>query len=287
MVEKPCILCDSKSYKIVFKEFGVDIVQCHGCGHIFSAYNAEQDYKGYWGAQVSNSDEIVYDFYWNEAHKAMYEEFCRKFLEGKTGRLLDVGSGLGYFLKIASAYSSWEVFGYEISETAVNYSRNKLGLTNVYCGKVEESKFSPNSFNIITLWDVIEHIPNPNSLLTSLASILAPDGFLFLHTPNVLIQLPKARLKKLLKGMRPGISYLEAKDHLNIYSTKTITLVLRGAGFLNIEFIHVKPIQSVAGSKSRLLRSVKNLWFYSAKFLSRISMGHWNLDNLFIVARKK
>jgi hypothetical protein len=138
----------------------------------------------------------------------------------------------------------------------------------------------------VTLWDVIEHIADPNPLLSYLASILTPEGFLFLHTPNILIQLPKARLKALMKGMRPGISYLEAKDHLNIYSMKTISAVLKKAGFLNIEFIHLNPIQSVAGSKSQLLRLLKNLWFSSATFLALISMGHFNLDNLFVVARK-
>ena len=120
-----------------------------------------------------------------------------------------------------------------------------------------------------------------------LATLLKPGGLLFLHTPNIEFQLPKAKLKKLLRGMRPDLHYIEAKDHVNIFSPKTLTMLLERNGFNDLQFTHLKPVQSVSGSKSGLLKLAKNLWFYSAVALHRASLGSINVDNLFVAARKQ
>jgi 2-polyprenyl-3-methyl-5-hydroxy-6-metoxy-1,4-benzoquinol methylase len=215
---KQCIICGQSDYKIVFNEFGVDILKCKNCGHIFSSYEQEQNYSGYFEREIEEKDH----FWWDEAHKKMYDDFCRMFIEGKSGKLLDVGRGLGYFVKKISFFSDWQAFGCEISEPAANYANNNLGLKNIFCGRVENSGFPEKYFNIITLWDVIEHIPNPAPLLAYLGMILRNDGILFIHTPNVQVQLPKAKIKKLLFGEKESGHYLEAKDHINIYSPRAI-----------------------------------------------------------------
>lgn len=278
-----CIVCDSEKNKKIFNEFNIDVLKCLNCGHIFSSYASSQNYDGYYGYGNLSDEEM---FWWNEAHLAMYNDFCNKFIIGKRGTLLDVGCGLGYFVKKASSYSGWKVVGYEISQNAVNYANNKLGLKNVFYGRVEASGFREKNFNLITLWDVIEHIPNPDPILRYLNTILSDDGFIFLHTPNIKIQLFKARLKFLFKGIKEGAHYLEAKDHLNIYSPRTISAVLKRNGFNSIKFIHLRPIQSVSGSKSMFLKIIKNLWFWGATCLFKITLGKINIDNLFIIARK-
>lgn len=282
-MRRTCIICKSNRNKVVFRESRADVLRCRNCGHVFSSYEADQDFDGYFGYEPIESGE---QFWWNEAHRAMYEDFCRKLLRGRSGKLLDVGCGLGFFLKHVSAYPAWQVFGYEISQQGVDFARNKLQLRNVSCGKVEESRLRRKNFDIITLWDVIEHIPDPDPFLSYLTSILKDDGFLFMHTPNVQNQLPKARLKVLLRGMRPGIQYLDAKDHVNIYSPKLLAQVLRRNGFRDVTFDHLRPIQSVSGGRSRFLRAVKNGWYYSSVMLSHMTLGRVNVDNLFVKAKK-
>ena len=169
----------------------------------------------------------------------------------------------------------------------LNFAKGRLGLRNIFCSSVEDLDFEENSLDIITLWDVIEHIPDPHPLLYRAYGLLEEDGILFLHTPNIRIQLPKARIKKFIKGMKPGVHYLEAKDHLNIYSTKIIKRVLSQHGFNKVQFIHLRPIQSIAGSKNPIFRTIKNIWYYSAVFLSAVSDSLVNIDNLFVVARKR
>ena len=157
-----CVVCNGSENKVVFQEFGIDILCCTNCGHVFSSYNASQDYDGYFGTDHVESED---QFWWSEAHKEMYDDFCQRFIAGKDGKLLDVGCGLGYFVRKVSDFSSWQVYGYEISKQAVDFAKTKLKLPNVFCGRVEESGFAKGSFDIITLWDVIEHIPIPTHSL--------------------------------------------------------------------------------------------------------------------------
>lgn len=280
---RSCIICKSDKNKAVFSEFGIDILKCLDCGHIFSSYDFKDNYDGYFGYGNINPEE---KYWWDEAHYEMYDDFCRKFIINKKGRLLDAGCGLGYFVKKLSQHPSWEVCGYEISKNAVGYAKKHLNLNNVFVGRIEESDLPQKYFNIITLWDVIEHIPHPDLLLSRLFFFLADDGFLFIHTPNAGVQLFKARLKKFLKGMDNNTHYLEVKDHVNIYSPSKLRQVLSRNGFKNIEFIHLKPIQSVSGSRNRLLKYLKNFWFYISLLLYKLSWGRINTDNLFVVAKK-
>ncbi len=190
-MQKTCILCRNGKNRIIFREYDIDILKCLNCGHVYSSYDAEQHFDGYFGYdEIDNRDQ----HWWNEAHEKMYREFCERFLKGKIGRLLDVGCGLGYFVKKAMEYPGWEVCGYEISRSAVNYAKNKLGLSNISQGKVEDSGFQDDYFDIITIWDVIEHIPDPHPVLKYLSNILKQDGILFMHTPNAQIQVPKAKV---------------------------------------------------------------------------------------------
>ena len=281
---KNCIVCESLKNKVVFQEFGIDIMRCTACGHVFSSYDANRDYDGYFGVERLNPQS---HFWWNEAHKQMYEDFCHRFVTGKSGKLLDVGCGLGYFVMWVGEFSSWQVFGCEISRKAVDFAQTQLGLPNIFCGRVEDAKFPRNNFDIITLWDTIEHIPNPHQLLSHLSSLLNDNGMLFLHTPNVNVQLPKAKIKKHLMGMRASSHYLEAKDHINIYSAKTMKRILCQNGYNDVTFIHLKPIQSLAGSRNQFLSFLKNLWFYSSVALFYITLGRINLDSLSVLAKKR
>lgn len=279
-----CLVCKSRKNKVVFREHDVDMLRCLACGHVFSSWETDQNYEEFWGESSIESDD---QFWWNEAHGPMYSGFCRRFLAGRSGKLLDVGCGLGYFVKRASEHAGWAAYGYEISPPAVDFANRKLGLANVFAGRVEESHFAPASFDLITLWDVVEHIPDPEPLLAYLQSLLKPDGILFLHTPNIQAQLPKARLKKLLRGMRADLHYIEAKDHVNIYSMKSLKRILGRNGYGDFRFFHLKPVQSVSGSKNPLLKLAKNAWFHTSVALHHVTLGAVNFDNLFVVARKR
>jgi 2-polyprenyl-3-methyl-5-hydroxy-6-metoxy-1,4-benzoquinol methylase len=281
MTERTCVVCGHPQSTVVFEEFGIDVLACQGCGHVYSSYKADQHYDGYFGEYVSPGDH----FWWNEAHASMYASFCNRFLAGRKGRLLDVGCGLGFFVRKASSVPGWDVHGCDTSKAAVEFAQHELGLASVHHGPVQECGYPENHFDIATLWDVLEHVPEPDPLLSFLRTLLKADGMLFVHTPNVNVQLPKARMIKLLRGMNPRLHYLEARHHVNLYSMDTLRRVFLRCGYRDIKFIHLPPIQSLSGSRNRVLTLTKNAIFQTSRILFYISLGRVNLDNLFAVAR--
>jgi SAM-dependent methyltransferase len=278
-----CLLCGGMRHRPIFSEFGIDILRCRQCGHVFSSFAADPHYDGYWGETVPEGDHT----YWSRARARMHQEFFERFIVGRSGRLLDMGCGLGFFLKAIEVYSQWETYGCEISPAAVRYAHETLGLDNVTCGRLEDIGLPHGSFDIITMWDLIEHVPGPDPLLRRCNQLLREGGVCFLRTPNAGMQLPRARLKKLLRGMQPGLVYLQARDHLHHYSMTGIRRLLNRNGFSRVQFVHLHPIETVSGSGRGLRQGAKNASFRAVRALATLSGGRLNLDNLFVVGRKE
>jgi hypothetical protein len=99
----------------------------------------------------------------------------------------------------------------------------------------------------------------------------------------VWMQLPRARLKKLARGIRSGDAYLQARDHFHHYSPVTIRKLLERNGFSEVQFIHLPPVASQS-PRSRLSRQlVRSGWFALVSGLARATAGRINIDNLFVV----
>jgi SAM-dependent methyltransferase len=217
----------------------------------------------------------------------MHQDFFRRFLVRRSGRLLDMGCGLGFFLKALAPYTNWEAYGCEISLAAVRYAHDTLGLTRVICCRLETAELPQSSFDIITMWDVIDHLLQPDPVLKTCHALLRSGGMCFIRTPNVFIQVPRARLKKLLWGTKPGVDYLQARDHLHHYSMSSIRKLLERNGFSRVQFVHLHPIQGYSPSKSGFALGVKNGLFEIIRALAVASKGYLNFDNLFVIAYKE
>jgi SAM-dependent methyltransferase len=216
----------------------------------------------------------------------MYRDFIARFVIGRSGRLLDMGCGLGYFLQEMAAHPTWSSQGCEISPTAVRYARTRLSLTDVLCARLEEAPYPPESFDIVTLWDVLDHLLAPDPVLRRCHTLLRPGGFCFIRTPNVALHLPRARAKRLVRGMRTGLAYLQARDHMHHYSMAALRQLLRRNGFAAIAFIHLHPVESISRRGSALARLGREAWYQGVRALAVLSSGRLNYDNLFVVASK-
>jgi SAM-dependent methyltransferase len=272
-----CLLCGGSNHQPVFHEEGIDILRCRRCQYVFSSFDADLHYDGFWGDEVADGEHV----YWSEARGRMHQDFANRFLVGRSGRLLDMGCGLGFFLQATSAYPNWDRYGCEISPAAVRYAREKLD-QNVMCTRLEEADLPRGSFDIVTLWDVLEHVLRPDPLLRRCHALLRDGGICFIRSPNIAVQLPRARFARLLPITPPSVGYLQPRHHLHHYSMSSIRRLLERNGFSRIEFIHLRPIQGpgIAGR-------VKNVLFEAVRALASVTGGHLNLDNLFVVAHKE
>lgn len=279
---KQCLLCGSRRQRPVFEEFGIEIMRCRDCGHVFSSYAGEAHYDGFWADKVGDSEHQ----YWSTARARMYDDFLQRFVAGRSGRLVDMGCGLGFFLKRLARYPQWEGYGCEISPAAVQYAREELGLTRVTRTRLEDARLPEGTFDVVTMWDVLDHILNPDPLLQRVHALLKRRGACFIRTPNITMHLPRARAKKLLGHLGPGVVYLQARDHLHHYSPTSLRRLLQRNGFAEIEFLHLHPVDSMGHGQKLLARAGREGWFQAVRALAVVTGGRLNFDNVFVLARK-
>ena len=148
---------------------------------------------------------------------------------GNGTRLLDVGCGEGFFLFNASK-AGYIVKGIELSQDAAAYARNEFGL-DVEAKSFEELRFSENHFDVVTLWQVLEHVPFPLIIIKEIHRILKPGGMLVITTPDI-GGIPAKILKKRW--------WCITRLHINQFTAKTLTNIIKNAGFKNISSVSYK-----------------------------------------------
>ena len=100
-----------------------------------------------------------------------------------SGNLLDVGCGLGLFVS-EGAKCGFSAMGIDMSHKAVKWAQETLHV-DVIAGKLEEMNFHAGQFDIVTLWHVLEHMPDPLETLRYLHGIIKSNGYIFVEMPNV------------------------------------------------------------------------------------------------------
>jgi 2-polyprenyl-3-methyl-5-hydroxy-6-metoxy-1,4-benzoquinol methylase len=146
---------------------------------------------------------------------------------GRRGRLLDAGCSMGFFLKQARD-RGWQVEGIEPSRWAAEYARKEWGL-RVYDGPVGSADLAPESVDVVTMWDVVEHLLDPVGDVRRLARALKPGGVFALSTHSL------GSLSARLLGRR--YPFLMAM-HVSHFTPRTTARLLGMAG---LNQIRVRP----------------------------------------------
>jgi len=224
-----CNICHNNNYKNICTKFGLNLVKCKHCGlvyanprlieeEIFERYESPLFFEEYLTAL--NATSTSFDLGFIRSHYYFIIGLIdRFFAPGK--KLLDVGCGAGFFLKIAGE-TGWNAEGIEISKVASEYAKNVVNV-NVYRSKLEDIKFSTESFDLVTMLDIIEHLTDPLRTLEETYRILKSQGIVIVSTPDV------RSLSRMFLGKHWAI--LSPAEHLYNFSKKTLHAVLSEANF--------------------------------------------------------
>ena len=195
------------------------IVQCCDCGLVYS--NPRWD-----DSELMNSYEAVQDPLYLQEREGRVLTFERHLrpLEKITGpangrKLLDVGCYIGVFLEIAARHG-WEAWGIEPSQWAAEQAR-QTGLS-VIAGTLAGANLPEASFDVATLWDVIEHLPDPMAEIQRVYRILKPGGLIVIHTMDM-----DSLFARVMGGKWPWLMEM----HIYYFSQRTMAAMLRKAGF--------------------------------------------------------
>jgi 2-polyprenyl-3-methyl-5-hydroxy-6-metoxy-1,4-benzoquinol methylase len=228
-----CLICNSSKLNPLEVYSKAHLVKCENCKFVFSK-------------QIPTEQELInhYEGYGRNDYLSpltikRYNELLDEFEKyRKTNKIIDVGCGIGYFLEEAKK-RGWEVYGTEYTDEAVEIC-SKKGIS-ISKGKLDPLNYPSEIFDIITSFEVIEHINNPIEEVTIFNQLLRPGGMAYLTTPNF-----NSLLRYRLKAAWNIICYPE---HLGYYKPKTIKRLFVSQGFQALK------IQTTGISLTRLRTS--------------------------------
>jgi len=193
---KECPVCASENITLLFRvtdhflsREGFPLYRCQTCHFQFTQdYPEESGIGRYYESEeyISHSDTSASfsDKLYRFARNLMLRK-KKKLVSDTTGlsngRLLDIGSGTGYFAN-SMKDSGWQVKGVEISRKARDFSRSQFGLDVINPDQI--SSFESESFDCITLWHVLEHFHDPFSYVSEIMRLLKQEGKCIIALPN-------------------------------------------------------------------------------------------------------
>lgn len=235
-IQHPCPVCDSSSHTVFCtpsvtesdpaKLYGAasgipgtqQLVQCSDCDMIYESprFDAETIVQGYMSSQESEHDSQypmrVKSFYLTLKKHANH-------IPAPGARVLDIGTAGGAFLEAATQYG-YDAYGMEPSADLV--ARGKARGLKIEQGTIEKHSFEENSFDMVCLWDVIEHLPNPKSALIEIRKLLKPNGILLINYPDIGTWQAKIAGKKF---------WWILSVHLHHFTRKSIKQICKQTGF--------------------------------------------------------
>jgi 2-polyprenyl-3-methyl-5-hydroxy-6-metoxy-1,4-benzoquinol methylase len=235
-----CLLCGSERYTTAFEEPPYAVRRCTNCGlgWVSPRYDAErlQDiYKSdrYWRSPSPKTQGYT-DY---RADERLYLDTFRNRLRfvlrhggPQTGRALDVGCAAG-FCMAAMRELGFETHGLEISEVIGRHAREHFGFGDaVYIGTLESSPYPAGHFDLITMWDVVEHVPDPIALLGKARDLLKPDGLLVIETQDIDSRFARA--------LGPRWHHYKHEEHIYHFNPTTVRTLLAKAGLDTTKVTH-------------------------------------------------
>ncbi|MCX6553017.1 MAG: class I SAM-dependent methyltransferase, partial [Acidobacteria bacterium] len=188
LVERPCPTCGgTKSLPESSKDY-MSIVRCARCNLVYvNPVFDEQHYRKVYGS--ADYQAIMRDL-GEESHVYRVERFGRervaimqKFMPElrEPVRYLDVGCSTGFVVEAAAA-AGWRATGIDLNPSAIEFGRQR-GL-DLHVAALEDEPFQPGSFQAVSLFDVLEHLPHPGAVVDACLRLLGPGGILLLYVPN-------------------------------------------------------------------------------------------------------
>ena len=281
-----CDLCGGSSFRTI--DSRISLCRCDGCGFVFrnprpsadavSAFYSASDHYDPWLEEEPGRDAL-----WKRRLRKL-----RRYRDG--GALLDVGTGIGQFLHWSRNY--FEVEGTEVSESGVRTALEKYQL-QIHRGSLDTVDFGTRTFDVITMFHVLEHVPSPSAILRRCRELLHPAGLLVVAVPNELRSW-KTVAKRVLSLSRVGrfaglgsyglpelaLDGATHELHLSHFTVSTLTALLRRSGFYVIED-SLDPSYTATGIGRLLYGTIYDLC-WSIKALS----GQNFYDCMWMVARK-
>ena len=242
--------------------FGIHgpIVRCSNCQIIYVDEELTQE-------QVSTYYEVANDpLYFAEqgARRLTFQKYLKKLRSffPKKGKLLDIGTNTGLFVRI-SLDNGWEATGLEPNKWGTEYAKKNYGITLVN-KPFEKGTFKKKSFDVATMWDVIEHFTDPISEMENVFEIIRPGGVFAFSTID-----PDSFLAKAMDTRWSW--YMEM--HKVFFNKASATYYLKKSGFKKVVFTSHWRNLSLGYLATRLEAINPTLSKFASKLISMLQLS--------------
>lgn len=227
MFSLTCAICNHHRHQLLYSLDEGALVTCQKCRVVaFSPRPTAEELKAFYDDYHDNfSKSTMADSNFAQQRYRELEECLQRYalkLAKKTEKtLLDIGCGTGNFLQVAQK-AGWQITGTEIASRATSLASQNVG-NHILQGDIVDLDLPTSSYDLITNYHVIEHLLDPVAQLQRCHELLAPDGILFIETPNI------QSLGSKIKGK--NWSHIIPPEHIIYFSPASLKYALEQAGF--------------------------------------------------------
>jgi len=292
-----CDLCGQDNYLVVYKgtlkeEEGTaanvfkssgharsedTIVKCNNCSlaYVNPRLKAEKIISGY---TQGSDDAFVSQIKGRESTSLAGIKYIEKF--SRPGKILDIGTAGGTFLAIAKK-RGWQVYGVEPNKWLCDFAQKHYGIY-IQPGTIDNLNYPDGHFDVISLWDVLEHVPNPTEVLQKCHRLLKPGGYLYLNYPDY-----NSYASRVMKGR--WIFLLSV--HIYYFTRSTIAKMLEKTGYQTLNYrthfqtLNLGYLVTRMKPYSKILYKLGNLGT-SLLHIKNFPIKYW-LGQTGVIARKK
>ena len=289
-----CPICSSTSSKIVLRDSKFKLYRCSYCittwisPRLDSSHLAELYQEEYW----KSNDPSLKGYANYFAEKSLYIKtftkrwkMMRSYIPNKkTYDILDIGCSNGVFLEVVDKHISINGMGIDISKSVIDEASSKIKKPNLVFENIRIEELNTNKkFDIITMWDVIEHVEHPVDVLNKVYSLLKRDGIIVFETQNINSILAKISGKKW--------HHYKHNEHIYHFNRKSIKNILDKSRFSILKMTSncTGKYVSLSFIKERLPRFFP---FLKDSILLNLFNNKKNIyinprDELIVIAKKK
>lgn len=270
-MSRECNLCKFKDSIFLFSKNNYPVLKCKRCGLIYTdtQLSSASLSKFYDKQYCLGGNRIGYSNY--ILNESVFRKNCLKWLQEimrfkQNGNLLEVGCSTGFFLDISRS-KGWNVSGIEISEFSSQYAKKHFGL-EVINDDFLNVPLAEESFDVIAMWDTIEHLPDPIGAIKKAYKILKPKGIFSILTGDI-DSYTSRFLGANWRLMTPPL-------HLYFFSHNTLARALSENGFRILSIS--KPGKFV--SLDLLLYQLFNLYFLFSQRVVNKALNKFRLNKI-------
>lgn len=235
LVEVKCDICHATEYETIYaskikkdlkaSDFTVfdtsqeyhRIVRCCKCGLVYASPRDGADELSHHYSKMSVNEYLIEQ----DSRELIFKKDAKIVMQYcQSGDVLDIGCSAGIFL--SQLNKNFNLHGIEPSAAAFKIAQKRLPEADIINGVLAEQPFKNKKFDVITMWDVIEHLPHPSRDLRIVNRCLKDNGLLFLVTPKfdgMMSKIMRSHWTHLIRG------------HVTYFEKKTITAILERNNF--------------------------------------------------------